>query len=306
MVAGAILAVPSTDTLKAVDAAGLITATPARAGLWRALTPQVFRWKPFVAAYEQPDDVLAEATDDAALVEAMGGLGGGGRGQSREPQGDHSRRRAPGRVAPPGAGRRSRVRRSDRGRARTAADARAVMNGGSDFRVGLGIDAHRFASDRPLVLGGVRVRDRDGLSGHSDADVVAHALMDALLGAAGLEDIGHYFPDSDPAFAGADSMGLLARVADVIAREGWRVANVDIVVVCRAAAHRPSPGGHEGPSGGGVGRSRGPDRASGHDHRGHGVHRAPRGHHGPVGGASGALPRRRRAVAGDCRPRELP
>jgi 2-C-methyl-D-erythritol 4-phosphate cytidylyltransferase len=74
--AGAILAVPSTDTLKAVDAAGLITATPARAGLWRALTPQVFRWKPFVVAYEQPDDVLAKATDDAALVEAMGGLVG--------------------------------------------------------------------------------------------------------------------------------------------------------------------------------------------------------------------------------------
>jgi 2-C-methyl-D-erythritol 4-phosphate cytidylyltransferase len=75
-VAGAILALPSTDTLKEVDAAGLITATPARAGLWRALTPQLFRWKPFVAAYEQADDVLAEATDDAGLVEAMGGLVG--------------------------------------------------------------------------------------------------------------------------------------------------------------------------------------------------------------------------------------
>ena len=72
-VAGAILAVPSTDTLKAVDAAGLITSTPARAGLWRAVTPQLFRWRPFLAAYEQPDDILAEATDDAALVEAMGG-----------------------------------------------------------------------------------------------------------------------------------------------------------------------------------------------------------------------------------------
>ncbi len=115
------------------------------------------------------------------------------------------------------------------------------MNGGTDFRVGLGIDAHRFASDRPLVLGGVRVREHEGLSGHSDADVVAHALMDALLGAAGLEDIGHHFPDSDPEFAGADSMGLLARVADMLAREGWRVANVDIVVVCeqpRIAPHR--------------------------------------------------------------------
>jgi len=111
----------------------------------------------------------------------------------------------------------------------------------SDYRVGLGTDAHRFASDRPLVLGGVRIEDHDGLSGHSDADVVAHALMDALLGAAGLEDIGHYFPDSDPAHAGADSMRLLGRVADLVAQEGWRVANVDIVVVCeqpRIAPHR--------------------------------------------------------------------
>jgi len=116
-----------------------------------------------------------------------------------------------------------------------------MSSGSFELRVGLGIDAHRFATDRPLVLGGVRVRERDGLSGHSDADVVTHALMDALLGAAGLEDIGRYFPDSDPAFADADSMGLLARVAGMVAREGWRVANVDIVVVCeqpRIAPHR--------------------------------------------------------------------
>lgn len=108
-------------------------------------------------------------------------------------------------------------------------------------RVGLGVDAHRFAADRPLILGGVRVRDSDGLAGHSDADVLVHALMDALLGAAGLEDIGHYFPDSDPAYEGADSVDLLRRVVGLLADRGFSVGNVDVVVVCeepRIAPHR--------------------------------------------------------------------
>lgn len=110
-----------------------------------------------------------------------------------------------------------------------------------ETRVGLGIDAHRFTPERPLMLAGVKVRDHDGLHGHSDADVVTHALMDALLGAAGLEDIGHYFPDDDRAFAGADSLVLLARVGDLVTSAGWQVVNADIVVVCeqpRIAPHR--------------------------------------------------------------------
>jgi 2-C-methyl-D-erythritol 2,4-cyclodiphosphate synthase len=109
------------------------------------------------------------------------------------------------------------------------------------LRVGLGYDAHRFIPDRPLVLGGVRVRDRDGLAGHSDADVLAHAIMDALLGAAGLEDIGHYFPDDDPALAGADSLKLLETVAALLRHNGWEPVNVDAVVICeepRIAPHR--------------------------------------------------------------------
>jgi 2-C-methyl-D-erythritol 2,4-cyclodiphosphate synthase len=109
------------------------------------------------------------------------------------------------------------------------------------LRVGLGFDAHRFASERPLVLGGVRLRERDGLQGHSDADVLVHAVMDALLGAAGLEDIGHYFPDTDPVFAGASSLELLVAVADLIREKGWRPVNVDAVVICeepRVAPHR--------------------------------------------------------------------
>jgi len=98
--------------------------------------------------------------------------------------------------------------------------------------VGLGYDAHRFDPARPLVLGGVRLRESDGLAGHSDADVLVHAVMDALLGAAGLEDIGHYFPDTDPALAGADSLGLMERVGEILKTQGWTVVNVDAVVIC--------------------------------------------------------------------------
>jgi 2-C-methyl-D-erythritol 2,4-cyclodiphosphate synthase len=107
--------------------------------------------------------------------------------------------------------------------------------------VGLGVDAHRFAADRPLVLGGVRLREHDGLAGHSDADVLTHAVMDALLGAAGLEDIGHYFPDTEQRYAGAHSLDLLRQVAALLAERGWRPVNVDAVVICeepRIAPHR--------------------------------------------------------------------
>jgi len=104
--------------------------------------------------------------------------------------------------------------------------------GDPGLRVGMGLDAHRFAPERPLVLGGVKLRDNDGLLGHSDADVLTHAIMDALLGAAGLGDIGELFPDTDPAFLGADSMDLLRTVVDLLRSQGWVVVNVDAVVVC--------------------------------------------------------------------------
>ena len=111
------------------------------------------------------------------------------------------------------------------------------------MRVGLGFDAHGFSddSDRPLLLGGVRIEGERGLAGHSDADVVAHAVADALLGAAGLGDLGQHFPDTDPAWAGADSLDLLRRVAILVTGQGWQVGNVDCAVVLEAprlAPHR--------------------------------------------------------------------
>jgi len=104
----------------------------------------------------------------------------------------------------------------------------------SALRVGQGFDVHRFSEDpqRPLVLGGVVFEGAPGLLGHSDADAVAHAVADALLGAAGLGDIGSWFPDDDPATEGADSMALLATVVAGVRAEGWAVANVDCTVVC--------------------------------------------------------------------------
>jgi len=112
-----------------------------------------------------------------------------------------------------------------------------------EVRVGLGFDVHPFSDDpdRPLVLGGVVFNGERGLAGHSDADVVAHAVTDALLGAAGLGDIGQHFPDTDPAQRGADSLGLLAAAARLADEEGWRLVNADCTVVLdapRLAPHR--------------------------------------------------------------------
>ena len=101
-------------------------------------------------------------------------------------------------------------------------------------RVGQGFDIHAFSDDpsRPLVLGGVHFDGEPGLVGHSDADAVAHACADALLGAAGLGDIGQHFPDTDPQWAGADSIGLLTEVATRVRAAGWEPGNVDCAVIC--------------------------------------------------------------------------
>jgi 2-C-methyl-D-erythritol 2,4-cyclodiphosphate synthase len=111
----------------------------------------------------------------------------------------------------------------------------------SEYRVGTGFDAHALEDGVPLVLGGVRIDHPRGLAGHSDGDVLAHALTDALLGAAGLEDIGALFPSGDPALAGADSLGLLSQAWEQVRAGGWRLANADVVLVGeepRLAPHR--------------------------------------------------------------------
>lgn len=111
----------------------------------------------------------------------------------------------------------------------------------SELRVGIGIDVHAFEAGAPLVLGGVRIEHPDGLAGHSDGDVLAHALTDAVLGAAGLGDIGERFPSDDPSLAGADSVGLLARAWAEVEELGWRLVNAQVVLIGqepRLAPHR--------------------------------------------------------------------
>ncbi len=99
------------------------------------------------------------------------------------------------------------------------------------MRIGFGYDSHRFDEARPLVLGGVRIPDHPGLLGHSDGDAIAHAVTDALLGAAALGDIGRHFPPSEPQWKDADSMELLARAVGLIGESGLRVCNVDVTVI---------------------------------------------------------------------------
>ena len=106
-----------------------------------------------------------------------------------------------------------------------------MPDGLPDVRTGLGWDSHRLVEGRPLVLGGVHIESTVGLDGHSDADVLTHAVIDALLGAAGLGDIGEHFPDTDERWRGADSVALLRHVAGLVAAGGWTVGNVDATVI---------------------------------------------------------------------------
>lgn len=107
------------------------------------------------------------------------------------------------------------------------------------MRIGHGYDVHRLVEGRPLVLGGVKIDHPLGLEGHSDADVLLHAICDALLGAAALGDIGLHFPDSDERYRGIDSRKLLARVAELLAEKGYAVANLDTTVIAQAPKLRP-------------------------------------------------------------------
>lgn len=204
-------AVPVKDTVK-VAADGLVVETPAREKLYAVQTPQCFR----TALYRQ---VLAQVccdavTDDCSAFE-LAGL------PVRLTQGDYANYKITTREDLPA----------------------PEKNGGNGMRIGHGYDVHRLVEGRALVLGGVTVPYEKGLLGHSDADVLTHAVMDALLGAAALGDIGKLFPDTDPAYKGADSIALLQEVGRVLARAGWAAGNIDATLLCQApklAPHIPA------------------------------------------------------------------
>lgn len=107
------------------------------------------------------------------------------------------------------------------------------------MRVGMGYDVHRLVPERDLIIGGVKIPYEKGLLGHSDADVLLHAIMDALLGAAALGDIGKHFPDNDPAYKGADSLMLLGRVGEILSEEGYVIENIDSTIIAQKPKMAP-------------------------------------------------------------------
>ena len=118
-------------------------------------------------------------------------------------------------------------------------DIRRIIREETQFRIGTGFDVHRLTENRKLIIGGVEIPYTLGLDGHSDADVLAHAIMDALLGAASLKDIGVHFPDTDPQWKGADSMKLLEGVSHIISENGFEIVNIDSLVIAQKPKMSP-------------------------------------------------------------------
>lgn len=210
----AALAVPVKDTLKRADDTGAITATVDRANLWRVQTPQVFQRDAFCAAMEAAMASGGDFTDDCQLMERAG----------------YTVRLVSG--------------QDTNLKLTTPEDirlAKALLHHKEDtpMRIGHGYDVHRLVEGRALILGGVTIPYEKGLLGHSDADVLTHAVMDALLGAAALGDIGGHFPDTDPAYAGADSIALLKHVVALITDKGYRLDNLDVTVLAQRPKLKP-------------------------------------------------------------------
>ena len=214
----AVAAVPLKDTIKRADADGLILETPDRSELYTIQTPQVFRFDEIRAAHEARAGEQT-ATDDAMLMEAEGL-------PVYLSEGDPENLKITTPEDIPVAEQILRKREA----------------GGTEkmeMRVGHGYDVHKLVPDRDLILCGVKVPYERGLLGHSDADVAAHALMDAMLGAAALGDIGLHFPDTDEAYRGADSMVLLERVREILSEAGWTLSNADVTIIAQRPKLRP-------------------------------------------------------------------
>ena len=209
-------AVPSKDTCKLADEAGFVAATPARDRLWAVQTPQAFSLALYREALGKARAAGQSYTDDCQLIEAAGG-------KVKLTMGDYRNIKLT-----------------------TPEDllaARAYLGGEGGkktVRIGYGYDVHRLVEGRKLILAGVDVPFEKGLLGHSDADVIAHAVADALLGAAALGDIGHLFPDTDPRYDGADSLKLLAEVCRLLREKGFSIGNIDATLL----AQRPKIAPH--------------------------------------------------------------
>ena len=214
---GAVLAaVPVKDTLKEVAEQRIIR-TVDRSSLWQAQTPQGMRRELLEQAYQRAEADGFLGTDEASLLEHAG---------------------IPVAVVM-GSEANIKITRPDD--LRIAAGL--LHEEEQTMRIGQGFDAHRLVAGRKLILGGVEIPYHLGLQGHSDADVLVHALMDAILGALGEGDIGRHFPDTDEQYRGADSLVLLARVMDLVRQRRMRIVNADITVICqqpKLAPHIPA------------------------------------------------------------------
>ena len=216
-------AVPVKDTIKAaargdgktVPPDCAVHATPDRSTLYAVQTPQCFDRAAYLAALEELDETRARlVTDDCSLFELTGR-------PVQLTQGDYANLKITTREDLP----------------------RPAQRKETEMRIGHGYDVHRLVEQRKLILGGVEIPFEKGLLGHSDADVLTHAVMDAVLGAAALGDIGQHFPDNDPEYAGADSLKLACRVAQILKEHGWRIENIDATLLCqrpKLAPHIPA------------------------------------------------------------------
>ena len=202
----AIAAIPVKDTLKLADLDATIVQTVDRTRIWQAQTPQAVRRELLERAYAEADRIGLTGTDEASLLEAAS---------------------IPVQLVE-GSERNLKITHPEDMRL-----AETLLREDQPMKIGHGFDAHRLAHDRKLILGGVSIDFELGLEGHSDADVVAHALTDALLGALGAGDIGRHFPDSDPQYKGIDSLLLLERVQQLAQQHGYAIGNADITVVCQ-------------------------------------------------------------------------
>ena len=210
-------AVPAKDTCKLADDGGFVESTPDRGRLWAVQTPQAFQREMYLYAAEKARSQGLDYTDDCQLVEAAGG-------RVKLTRGDYHNFK----LTTP----------EDLALARASAEG--AKREENRMRIGSGYDVHRLAEGRALILGGVEIPYELGLLGHSDADVLCHAIADALLGAAALGDIGKLFPDSDPQYAGADSLLLLSEVCRAVRDAGYEIGNIDATVT----AQRPKLAPH--------------------------------------------------------------
>ncbi len=215
----AVAGTPARDTMKEVDAGGVVVSTPDRSRLWAVQTPQVFDAALLARAHRE---VGEDVTDDGAMVELLGG-----KVTVFEGSPANIKITTPEDLLFAGMLAESRAGVSTGG----ASWGRA--SGGDDLRWGTGFDGHRLAAGVTLVLGGVEVPFELGLEGHSDGDVLLHAITSAVLGAAGLGDMGSHFPSTDPSLAGIDSTVLLQRAVAMAAERGWAVVFVDATIVAQ-------------------------------------------------------------------------